>query len=92
MSAIDNTFVPRSIIITAGTLVVFTNKGRNPHNIVPAGDPKATTWGVLESGFRPRSAYSRVFDLPSSTALIYYCTIHGSPTAGMFGTITVVAP
>lgn len=90
VSAIDNNFLPQTVTITAGTKLVFTNGGRNTHNIVPADDPKATSWGVLDAGFQPKSVYARVFDRPGT--YVYYCTIHGSPKAGMFGTVTVTAP
>lgn len=90
VSAIDNNFVPQVTEVVAGTEIVFTNNGRNPHNVVPEGDPKATTWGVLEAVFDPTDIYSRVFDRPGT--YVYYCTIHGSVTAGMVGTITVTAP
>ena len=88
--ALDNNFLPETVEVKAGTEVVFTNNGRNPHNVVPADDPKATEWGVLEEGFQPTDTYSRVFDRPGT--YIYYCTIHGSPKAGMVGTITVAEP
>ncbi len=88
--AIDNNFVPNDVSVLAGTEVVFTNHGRNPHNIVPVDDPTAATWGVHEDQFQPKDSYSRVFDRPGT--YVYYCAIHGSPKAGMFGTITVTAP
>jgi plastocyanin len=90
LSAIDNNFVPQTLEVKAGTEVVFTNNGRNPHNVVPEGDPKATTWGVLDVDFDPADTYSRVFDRPGT--YVFYCTIHGSSTAGMFGTISVTEP
>jgi plastocyanin len=90
MSAIDNNFVPQTLEVKAGTEVVFTNNGRNPHNVAPEGDPKATAWGVLDADFNPADTYSRVFDRPGT--YVFYCTIHGSSTAGMFGTITVTEP
>ena len=88
--AIDNSFLPEDREIVAGTEVVFTNNGRNPHNVVPADDPKATEWGVLEDAFLPTDVYARVFDRPGT--YVYYCTIHGSSKAGMVGTITVTEP
>lgn len=88
--ALDNNFLPGNLGVVAGTKVVFTNNGRNPHNIVPAGDPEATTWGALDSAFQPKATYGRVFDRPGT--YVYYCTIHGSPKAGMFATITVTTP
>ena len=94
--ALDNNFLPQNVTITAGTKVTFTNRGRNPHNIVPvseAGGPAdtTTTWGALDAAFQPKSTYSYVFDRTGTFR--YYCTIHGSPKGGgMFGTITVTAP
>jgi len=98
--AIDNNFLPQNITITAGTKVTFTNRGRNPHNIVPvveagtdaAGSPQDTgnTWGAKDVEFQPKAVYSYVFDRTGT--FTYYCTIHGSPKGGMFGTITVSAP
>jgi plastocyanin len=88
--AIDNNFLPQTIEVAAGTEVEFVNNGRNPHNVVPADDATASTWGVLEAQFQPKDTYSRVFDRPGTYT--YYCTIHGTPTAAMFGTITVTEP
>ena len=88
--ALDNNFLPEETTIVAGTKVVFTNNGRNPHNVVPEGDPTAKTWGVLEADFQPKDSYSRVFDTPGT--YVYYCTIHGTAKAGMVGSIVVTAP
>jgi plastocyanin len=90
ITALDNNFLPQEVTVVAGTEVVFTNNGRNPHNLLPADDPKATTWGVLETAFLPKDVYSHVFDRPGT--YVYYCSIHGTPKAAMFGTITVTAP
>lgn len=88
--AIDNTFGPDTLTIVAGTEVVFTNNGRNPHNVVPEGDAEASTWGVLEQHFLPKDTYSHVFDRPGT--YVYYCSIHGTPKAAMHATIVVTAP
>jgi hypothetical protein len=88
--AIDNNFLPQNLTIAAGTKVTFTNRGRNPHNLVPVDDPAAATWGAKDSEFQPKAVYSYVFDRTGTFA--YYCTIHGSPKGGMFGVITVTAP
>lgn len=90
INAIDNNFGPQTVTVKAGTKVTWTNSGKNVHNIKPKGDPKATTWGVGDAGFGPGAQYSRVFDRPGT--YVYYCSIHGTPKAGMFGTITVTAP
>jgi plastocyanin len=90
INAIDNNFGPQNVTVTAGTKITFHNSGKNVHNVKPKGDPNATTWGVLDGGFAPGSDYSRVVDHPGT--YVYYCSIHGTPKAGMFGTITVTSP
>jgi plastocyanin len=90
ITAIDNNFDPQKLTVKAGTKVAFHNSGKNVHNVKPKGDPNASTWGVQDAGFAPGADYSRVFDRPGT--YIYYCSIHGTPKAGMFGTITVTAP
>jgi plastocyanin len=88
--AIDNNFLPQTLTIVAGTEVVFENNGRNAHNVVPEGDLEVKTWGVLDANFEPKATYSYVFTKPGTYT--YYCTIHGTAKAGMFGTIVVTAP
>jgi plastocyanin len=88
--SLDNNFIPQTVTVAAGTAIEFHNNGRNDHNVVPVDDPKVTTWGVLEAGFHPTDTYTHVFDTPGT--YVYYCTIHGTPKAAMFGTITVTAP
>ena len=88
--AIDNNFIPGTLSVAAGTEVVFDNNGRNGHNVVPADDPTASSWGVLDAAFQPKDKYSYLFTTPGT--YIYYCTIHGTSKAGMFGTIVVTAP
>lgn len=88
--ALDNNFLPQTLSVAAGTEVVFENKGRNDHDVIPVGDLEALTWGVQPEGFAPKGIYSHVFARPGTYA--YFCTIHGTPTAGMVGTIVVTAP
>lgn len=88
--AMDNNFLPQTLTIVAGTEVEWLNNGRNDHNVVPEGDPKAITWGILDAAFKPTMSYSRVFTTPGTYT--YYCTIHGTASAAMFGTVVVTAP
>ena len=88
--AIDNSFLPQTLSIVAGTEVAFENNGRNVHDVVPADDKTASTWGVLQADFEPTDTYAYVFTKPGT--YLYYCTIHGTPTAAMFGSIVVTAP
>jgi plastocyanin len=89
--AIDNTFRDELVEITAGTEVVWENRGRQKHNMVPADDPTASSWGVAdEENFQPGDTYSHVFATPGTYP--YVCSIHAVKGRGMIGTIVVDEP
>jgi plastocyanin len=90
VQVIDNSFRPPELDIAAGTEVVFENRGRNDHNVLPKGDPTGSAWGVQKEQFAPGASYSHVFTEPGTYA--YYCSIHGTDAVGMVGTITVTQP
>jgi plastocyanin len=84
VTALDNSFRPENIEVPAGTEVVWTNKGRNEHNVLHVdGDD----WGVEVDDFQPGASYSQIFD--EAGVYRYYCSIHGTTDAGMIGTIVV---
>lgn len=103
IQSLDNSFRPVEFEIVAGTEVVFENRGRNDHNILPdsvANDDELTSllassdapeaWGVTAADFTPGDVYSHVFGVPGRYP--YYCSIHGSPGAGMYGVLVVTDP
>jgi len=83
IQSLDNAFRPERVEVAAGTEVVWTNVGHNGHDI-HADDG---SWGVGKELFRPGETFSHVFTEPGEVP--YYCTIHGTPTAGMVGTVVV---
>ena len=83
IQSLDNAFRPDRVEVAAGTEIVWTNVGRNDHDIEAADG----TWGVRKESFGPGSTYSHVFTEPGEVP--YYCTIHGMPHAGMTGTVVV---
>lgn len=86
VDALDNSFSPEEITVAAGTEIVFTNRGRNDHNVVPA-DPDED-WAIDVEDFKPGTEAEPIaFDEPGTYA--YFCSIHGTATAGMIGSITV---
>jgi plastocyanin len=87
VQALDNRFEAKEITITAGSTVTWTNDGVNVHDVVPA---EGTDFGVKPIDFKPDATYSTTFATPGSYA--YYCSLHGSATKGMTGTVIVVAP
>ena len=88
--SLDNNFIEQHLTVAAGTEVKWFNNGRNDHNVLPDGDPEASQWGVTVDGFHPGDTYSRVFT--EAGTYTYYCSIHGTADAGMYGTITVTEP
>ena len=85
VEAVDNTFRPEVIEIEPGTEVVWTNKGRNNHDVVPTSDGQ--DWGIALSDFTPDTTYSHVFTEPGEYP--YYCSVHATKTRGMIGTVIV---
>lgn len=88
--ALDNNFLPEALTVEAGTEVMWENNGRNDHDVTPVDDLDAVAWGVKSEVFVPKATYSYVFDQPGTYS--YFCTIHGTATAGMVGTIVVTEP
>jgi plastocyanin len=84
ITALDNSFRPENIEVAAGTEVVWTNKGRNEHNVLQV---EGDEWGVEVDDFQPGAVYAHTFD--AAGVYRYYCSIHGTTDAGMIGTIVV---
>ena len=82
----SSAFVPATRTVSVGTMVTFTNKDGVTHTVtsssVPGGAAAISSGNITGSG-----TFQRTFSVAGSYQ--YYCTIHGSPGAGMRGTITV---
>jgi plastocyanin len=79
---VDNHYRPKRIRVPVGTAVRWRNAGRNEHNVLP---DKGDRFGVDDI---PRGeTYSYRFDKPGRYG--YYCSFHGAPRTGQFGTVTV---
>jgi plastocyanin len=90
VAVLDNSFRDRDLVVPAGTEVVWTNGGRNDHDVIPTefeADPASAPWGITAAEFTGGTSYSHVFDVPG--VYTYLCTIHGLGDKGMAGTITV---
>jgi len=85
--AVDNFFKDEVVSVEAGTEVVWENKGRNDHNIIPV---ETGDFGVEIEEFTPGDVYSYRFTEPGTYP--YYCSLHGNEEVGMIGTIEVTAP
>ncbi len=84
ITAVDNTFRPVDEQVANGTVIEWKNRGRTTHNIRPVD---GGGWGVEESQFGPGATYQHRFTTPGTYG--YYCSLHGTPTNGMVGTIVV---
>jgi plastocyanin len=84
VQALDNTFRPEEITVAAGTEVVWTNDGRSVHNVLPV---EGDDWGVEADDFGPDAVYGHRFTEPGTHR--YYCSLHGTTTAGMVGVVEV---
>ncbi len=75
-------FVPKTITVSAGSTVVWTNQDQVQHSVTADG-------GTFDSGLLdPGQTFSVTFDTPGTYA--YYCVPHGFPGgAGMSGVVVV---
>lgn len=78
------TFNPASITVTAGTTVQWRNTSGLTHTVTSSPGSTETFDQSVSSG---SAGFSRQF--ATTGTYNYYCTIHGTPTSGMRGTITV---
>jgi plastocyanin len=87
----SSTFSPTSLTVTIGTTVTWKNDSGITHNVnwndatgrsaAGAGD------GTGDIGDFSSGSHTRMFNTPGTYA--FYCNIHGTPTSGMTGTLTV---
>ncbi len=85
IDARDDLFTPQYTKIRAGTTVVFENAGRNQHNVISADGSFSD---VETDAFAPGRKVRVVFDKAGTHD--FYCSLHGSATAGMRGSLLVV--
>lgn len=84
VEVLDNSFNDQNIQVAPGTKVVWTNDGRQDHDIVPA---EGDGFGVEPDDFAPDAVYEHTFDEPGTYR--YYCSLHGTAVAGMVGAVVV---
>jgi plastocyanin len=78
----DNDFDPATKTIKAGETVLWQWKGSAVHNVTWADASNTAPSPDQSSG-----TYTRTFAIGGT--FTYYCTIHGTPTSGMHGTVIV---
>jgi plastocyanin len=78
----DFAFQPQELTVVAGTTVVWVNQDGAPHNVT------FVDGSVASDNFRQGEAFEITFEEPGVYPI--YCTLHGNPTSGMSGAVTVV--
>ncbi len=78
-----NRFDPTSLTVPVGTTVTFRWVDGD-HDVTSTGQPSFTSSGM--PNLPPRD-YQATFSAAGTYA--YFCSVHGNPTSGMRGTITV---
>jgi plastocyanin len=78
----DDMFDPSSVNVGVGDEVTWQWSGQNQHNV---------TWvvpgGAANSATQTSGTFSRTFG--AAGTFEYYCTVHGTATTGMRGSIVV---
>ena len=78
----NNEFEPGTLQVTPGTSVVWAwDEGATTHNVTFDDGPT--------SGNKSSGTYERTF--AAAGTYPYHCTLHGTATSGMRGSVTVVA-
>ena len=87
IDAKDNKFEAKFVTVSPGTKIVFENRGRNPHTVVPVEKDQFET--ITVEDFQPGATGTLVVE--DDELYPYYCSLHGTATAGMDGRIRVEA-
>lgn len=87
VASVDNSFEPQTVSVVVGQSVIWTNTGRNRHDIKIK--KAQSDFGIDQDSFTPLTGtYTYAFSKPGS--FVYYCSIHGTAKGkGMAGTIVV---
>ncbi|HVE98630.1 MAG TPA: plastocyanin/azurin family copper-binding protein [Mycobacteriales bacterium] len=81
-----NTFEPSRVAINVGDSVTWTTTGGVNHTVTSS----SPNWEKDDA--IPVPGRSTSFTFKAAGTYAYYCKTHGSPSAGMRGTVTVAAP
>lgn len=83
----NSVFSPTTKTVGMGAVVTWTNQDAVQHNIISTTVPSGA------ASFNGSAAGSGSFQATVNSAgtYQYYCSIHGTPTTGMRGSISVVA-
>ncbi len=80
VSVKDDSFDPTSKTVSVGASVSWQWTGTHQHNV---------TWVVASTNSATQTTGTFMRTFSTAGSYVYYCTIHGTPTGGMMGTIVV---
>jgi len=87
----DNEFQPDNFQLKAGGSVTFVwQNGAGPHNVTPVAPntiPASTNPAPPGTHLAP---FSFDASFPTAGSFTFFCGVHGTPTSGMRGSVTVV--
>lgn len=89
IQARDNTFLPAYVEVSPGTKITFRNVGRTEHNVIPSEEGAFEAIEATE--LEPKAEVEMTFNHEGTYPYPYYCSLHGTRTAGMIGAVRVVA-
>ena len=78
---LDNVFGPSVVRVPVGGTVEWSNEGRSLHNVT------ADDGSFASADLGPGGRFDRTF--PTGGAFPYFCSLHGTPGAGMTGVVLV---
>jgi plastocyanin len=82
----DNDYLPQTLTVDAGAVVRWDNEGRSKHDVIP--DRSATGW--KSPTIKPGRDFEQKLEKPGVYG--YFCSFHGAPGKGMYGTLIVKNP
>lgn len=89
VTVVDNAFEQRYIQVDPGTTITWVNEGTNNHNVISAieGAFAPSEGGEMPGNEDPPTEVTFTFD--EAGEFPYYCSLHGTATAGQTGFILV---
>lgn len=89
VTVVDNAFEQRYIQVDPGTTVTWVNEGTNNHNVISAieGAFAPSEAGEMPGNEDPPTEVTFTFD--EAGEFPYYCSLHGTATAGQTGFVLV---
>ncbi len=82
----DNAFSQRVVVVSPGTVVTWTNQGRNEHNVTPV--VKDSFAKIPTASLATKGASASV-TFADAGEYAYFCSLHGTRTRGQTGQIFV---